>query len=1020
MAYKPEIDKNVVYVDGNGTKYKVDSLTNDGVNVIKLKSDGTVDKTIYWPESKWNNKKLSVEGNPPPPPPEDNSFTFQYDESGNLTILKDGKPVKRLNIRGPEGKPGKDGMPGQDGAPGQKGQDGAAGQPGKDGAPGEKGQDGAPGKDGAPGPEGKQGTPGPKGEDGVYWYPEISEDGTQLRFKNRNNSSEHTEWYGIKGPKGDTGGEGPRGIVGPAGPVFIPSVNSDGELSWSNTGQGLTNPTTRNIKGDKGDKGDKGATFHPIVKDGVLYWYDDNGNLVKGITPVRITGAQGKQGEQGAQGLSAYQIWLKQGYRGTEQDFLDSLKGEKGSPAPPASFSFKDVKDFTCEVQEIDTNLIVDSEESTDSPEEIIEDRINEIKKLRVDGHEKVNQTKYRVGWFKKLTWWCAGADRDLLTMCPSDHSKYVGIGTVILFTALMAFFSSFIAIRLVFDPIHFALGKGYDVPVPAFLFACFWGAMIFFLDRFITNTMYSDGKVTISKEEFICGLPRITIAIFLGIVISAPLELKIFEKKIQMEMDSQKRAERAQAEHKARKIATQNFALSLDDLSKTREIYEKQLSDAHRSTDALMANRPKDEIKDRSGSYLGKDGQYHPYQKSENLNAGKQKEWDEKNGNTLQSFSNSAANATDSIASINKRIRKVEDRRDASIQKDVDDILKQFENDFDTGLSRQLSTLHSIAMDGYKPWYGKNSETNANDDEVKPQEDSLIDTILLHRLWYYLFFSPQGLIMLLFILIDISPVLYKMMLADGKYDNYLHQEKLLAQDKIRLSLSNMLKKLNDSELKRVAPFIMGDVYEKMAGDSYIYKTEDKFIEEIAKQKKMHPFWRVWPFSMLRWIFWKEDEKPSAPVIILNERKLSDSQKRNLSNLDTANKEVFDEVLEMKKKIILASYRRWYKTQHDCIICDDVNDENKARDPFDDEAPEGDDSEIHMGDNNDSDTWNHDSEEDFMVENLDEEKSKADNDDSEESNTDDSRPKSEENVSEDYDNDEQELPDDDGDDNPKK
>ena len=53
------------------------------------------------------------------------------------------------------------------------------------------------------------------------------------------------------------------------------------------------------IKGEKGDQGDKG----------------DQGE----------TGPQGPQGEQG---LSAYEIWLEQGHVGTEEDFLNWLKGE--------------------------------------------------------------------------------------------------------------------------------------------------------------------------------------------------------------------------------------------------------------------------------------------------------------------------------------------------------------------------------------------------------------------------------------------------------------------------------------------------------------------------------------------------------------------------------------------------------------------------------------------------------------------------------------------------------------------
>ncbi len=77
-----------------------------------------------------------------------------------------------------------------------------------------------------------------------------------------------------------------------------------------------------------------------------------------------------------------------------------------------------------------------------------------------------------------------------------------------------------------------------------ALAFGLFWGLLIFNLDRFIVNTMYSDGKHTISGYELLSGLPRIIIAIFLGIVISTPLELKIFEDRInfQIERDNQER----------------------------------------------------------------------------------------------------------------------------------------------------------------------------------------------------------------------------------------------------------------------------------------------------------------------------------------------------------------------------------------------------------------------------------------------------------------------------------------------
>lgn len=957
-------------------------------------------------------------------------FDLDIDENGNF-VIRDSKGLEILatNIKGPQGNKGDIGPQGPQGVSGADGisieprvtEDGERiyfvdgtgkivsnefqlrGRPGTDGKTyiprisedgrnlyfvnekGEKISDEILIK----GEDGKQGPAGPSGKDGRLWIPEVSKDSKKLRFVNGSDSTDTTPWYEIQGAKGDTGGEGPQGVAGPAGPVFIPSVNADGDLSWSNNGgDDLKNPTPRNIKGDKGDKGDKGATFHPIVKDGVLYWYDDNGNLVKGITPVRITGAQGKQGEQGAQGLSAYQIWLKQGYRGTEQDFLDSLKGEKGSPAPPASFSFKDVEDFTCKVQKIDTNLIVDKDDDTDSPEEIVDKKIKAIADLRNKGEQLGSFEYYIKNWLKEVTWWCAGADRNLLRMCPGDHSKYVGVGTVIIFTALMAFFSSSIALNLVFPP-----EEGDSYSIMALVCGVFWALMIFFLDRFITNTMYSDGKVTISKEEFFSGLPRIVIAIFLGIVISAPLEIIIFDKEI-CDIIAEENIENSQ---QYKNIQDEYSRLSNSINNQIQEFKDNNKPNQTLITKTIKVNKKGKGRRD----FLGYDPKGNPiYSQRDVLVPTDSVVLDVDKYNSLQGeYQKKVRVVSDSLQKKLENYSKSIEGKKRAIK---DSIKVEYEN-HKYGLYDHLAALHKIAMRDYQEWEWCGST---------------LDTIL-HAWWYYLFNSAIGLIMLLFILIDISPVLYKMMLADGNYDNYLHQEKLLAQDKIRLSLSNMLKKLDDSELKRVAPFIMGDIYEKMAGDSYIYKSEEEFKKEIADQKDIHWLCRIWPISMLRWLFWKEEGKPTAPVIVLN-------KKDNTLNQDAvinANNEVFEEVLDMKKKIILASYRRWYKTQHDCIICDDVNDENKAREPFEDEAPLGDDSDIHIDDNKESGNWGNASggDNDFMDENIDEGASKANNDNSEEANTEDSEPNPEdENVSEVIDDDEQELPDDDGDDNPKK
>lgn len=142
-------------------------------------------------------------------------------------------------------------------------------------------------------------------------------------------------------------------------------------------------------------------------------------------------------------------------------------------------------------------------------------------------------QTSYQSemsSFLNEFMWFCSGANKAILRKCPNEYAKYFGIGGTILFTALMATLSGGYAFYTAFDNITIAI-----------CFGLFWGAMIFNLDRFIVNTMYSDGEPTISFKEFMGGLPRLTIAVFLGIVISYPLELKLFEDEINARIEKLK-----------------------------------------------------------------------------------------------------------------------------------------------------------------------------------------------------------------------------------------------------------------------------------------------------------------------------------------------------------------------------------------------------------------------------------------------------------------------------------------------
>ncbi|TXB62103.1 DUF4407 domain-containing protein [Phaeodactylibacter luteus] len=123
----------------------------------------------------------------------------------------------------------------------------------------------------------------------------------------------------------------------------------------------------------------------------------------------------------------------------------------------------------------------------------------------------------------KQFLIYCSGADADILKQCPSDEQKFVGIGGTILFTGLLAFCSATYAIYTVFDT--------YWAAVP---FGLLWGLMIFNLDRYIVSSMKKQGGFF---KDFFIAFPRLFMAVLLALVISKPLELKIFEKEINAEL---------------------------------------------------------------------------------------------------------------------------------------------------------------------------------------------------------------------------------------------------------------------------------------------------------------------------------------------------------------------------------------------------------------------------------------------------------------------------------------------------
>ena len=122
-----------------------------------------------------------------------------------------------------------------------------------------------------------------------------------------------------------------------------------------------------------------------------------------------------------------------------------------------------------------------------------------------------------------RFFWFCSGVHQPTLEKHPTEHNKYVGIGATIFFTGLFAALSGGYAMYFVF--------KG-DTAAALFaiLFGIIWGLAIFNMDRYIVSSI---NKNSSSAKQIAQATPRILLAIMIGMVISRPLELKIFDKEI-------------------------------------------------------------------------------------------------------------------------------------------------------------------------------------------------------------------------------------------------------------------------------------------------------------------------------------------------------------------------------------------------------------------------------------------------------------------------------------------------------
>lgn len=313
--------------------------------------------------------------------------------------------------------------------------------------------------------------------------------------------------------------------------------------------------------------------------------------------------------------------------------------------------------------------------------------------------------TNHKMNWFQKFLLICSGANLHILRKTPSEWNKFSGIGGIVLFTAIFATLSAGYAMWSVFDDYAIATG-----------FAILWGLMIFNLDRYIVSSIKKTGTVW---NQILMAIPRLILATFLGIIISKPLELKIFEKEVNKQLNTiiQRNKTQLQAEMNGR-ILQQSGPFETE-----KKQIQTKIAEYQKSYDSASVELEKEILGTKTGLTSGKVGF--------GTNAKRKQELKEQRRQDLENYQKQVAPR---LQYLDKEISKVYTNIETERNK-----TETFEDRFN-GFAARLQALDEL---------GKNSQIMA---------------------------IAALFIMGLFIALEISPVLVKLISSVGPYDYLLEK----------------------------------------------------------------------------------------------------------------------------------------------------------------------------------------------------------------------------------------------------
>lgn len=344
----------------------------------------------------------------------------------------------------------------------------------------------------------------------------------------------------------------------------------------------------------------------------------------------------------------------------------------------------------------------------------------------------------------------CSGADTDILKTCSKgEQNKYAGIGATVFFTAVMAFIASAYALFTVFDNIYSSI-----------FFGLIWGLLIFNLDRFIVSTIKKSDSF---KSELLQATPRIILAVIIAIVISKPLEMKIFEKEInQVLLEEKNSMTLANKEQIATQYAPKTEQLKADILGLKNEIATKEVE-----TNALYDTYISEAEGTAGTKLLGKGPVY--------------KEKRDKHDAALAELQSLKQTNTERISTLESQIAAL-DLEYVDQVTNTQPIIDGFD-----GLMARINALDKL------PWL------------------------------------PSFFIFLLFLAIETSPIIAKLLSPKGAYDYKLEDQESAVRTWATQKVGQLEKVLATDTL------LNNKIYSEIAEEEEIYKYKKQKAEELLR-----------------------------------------------------------------------------------------------------------------------------------------------------------------------------------------